>query len=64
MECHPWATHQHQQPYHHGDETVPQIVASATNENQMLQAPHIQYLERDENDLIFLCTHNGKIGHR
>lgn len=64
MQWHPWTTHQHQQPYRHGDETVPQIAASAPNENQMLQAPHMKYLEGDENDLIFLCTHNGKIGYR
>lgn len=31
MQWHPWATHQHQQPYRHGDETVPQIAASAPN---------------------------------
>lgn len=54
MQWHPWATHQHQQPYRHGDETLPQIAASAPNENQMLQAPHMKYLERDENDCVHI----------
>lgn len=27
-------------------------------------SPTMKYLERDENDLIFIFTHNGKIGYR